>query len=193
MDDKGSLAEAPVDRTFAHLVDYIYERFPHSEPQTAASSAPRCDYESYFAIADPPEPFRKFMRLYPRVSEIQTTVSEYAVNLSWESRPLFRMLPSRCRSFSIGDEPDFCKQRFINSDFSRICRSKSVPKSRMASVSLADLERLDRVARMVLAGDSQCFLFLSALLAQLKEDGYKPSNPSYFDKSIFYLSAVLAT
>ena len=112
-----------------------------------ASSAPHCEYESYFSIVDPPEPSRKFMRLYPRVSEIQTTISEYAANLSRESRPLFRMLPSRRRAFSIGDDPDFCKQRFINSDFSRICRSKSVPKSRMASLSLADLERLDRVAR----------------------------------------------
>ena len=90
------------------------------------------------------------------------------------------MMLSRRRAFSIGDDPDFCKQRFINSDFSRICRSKSVPKSHMASVSLADLERLDQVARMVLAGDSQCFWFLSALLAHLKEDGYKPSNPSLF-------------
>ena len=63
----------------------------------------------------------------------------------------------------------------------------------MASVSLADLDRLDRAARMVLAGDSQCFWFLSALLARLKEDGYKPSNPSLFDKSISSLSAALAT
>ena len=63
----------------------------------------------------------------------------------------------------------------------------------MASVSLADLERLDRVARMVLAGDSQCFWFLSALLVQLKEDGYKPSNACLFDKSISSLSSALAT
>ena len=117
VDDKEPLAEAPLDRAFAHLVDFIYERFPLSEPQTAASSAPRCEYESYFSIADPPDPARKFMRLYPRVSEIQAFVSEYAANLSRESRPLFRMLPSRRRSLSIGDDPDFCRQRFINSDF----------------------------------------------------------------------------
>ena len=133
------------------------------------------------------------MRLYPRVSEIQKSVNDHAANLSRESRPLFRVLPSRRRSFSVGDEPDFCRQRFINSDFARICRSKSVSKSRMASVSLADLERLDRVSRMVLAGDSQCFWFLSALLVQLKEDDCQPSNPSLFDKSISSLSSALAT
>ena len=192
VDDKDSLAEAPLDRAFVRLVDYIYERFLHSEPQTAASSAPRCEYKSYFSVADPPEPSRKFTRLYPRVSEIQVASGEHAANLSRESHPLFRILPVRRRAFSIGNGTDFCRQRFLNSDFSRICRSKSVPKSRMASVTLADLERLDRVARMVLAGDSQCFWLLSALLAQLKENGYKPSNPTLFDKSISSLSAALA-
>ena len=127
------------------------------------------------------------------MAEIQSTVGVQAANLARESRPLFRMLPYRGKAFSIGDEPDFCKQRYLNSDFSRICRSKSVPKSRMASVSLSDLERLDRVARMVIAGDSQCYWFLSALLTQLKEDGYTPSNPVRFDKSISSLSATLAT
>ena len=190
LEDRDHAAEPPLDRAFARLVDYIYERFPHSEPQSAA---PRCEYETYFAVADLPEPARKFMRLYPRVSEIQKTVHDYATNLSWESRPLFRVLPSRHRAFSIGDEPDFCRQRFINSDFARICRSKSVAKSRMVSVSLADLERLDRVSRMILAGDSQCYWFLSALLVQLKEDGYQLSNPSLFDKSISSLSSALAT
>ena len=191
--DREQAAEPPLDRAFARLVDYIYGRFPHSKPQSAAPSTPRCEYESYFAVNDPPEPARKFMRLYPRVSEIQSSVHDYAANLSRESRPLFRVLPSRHRVVSIGDDPDFCKQRFLNSDFERICRSRSVSKSRMASVSLADLERLDRVARMILAGDSQCHWFLSALLVQLKEDGYQPSNPSLFDKSISSLSSALAT
>ena len=181
-----------MDPAFANLIQYIYERFPHAVPQTAASAAPRCDYESYFAVADPLEPSHKLMRLYPRVSEIQTAASDYAANLARESRPLFKMLPSKHRSLSIGDAPDFCKQRFLIADYSRICRSKSVPRSRMASVSLADLERLNRATRMVLAGDSQCFLFLSSLLSQIKEDGYHPSNPSLFDKSISSLSAALA-
>ena len=171
----------------------IYGRFSHSKPQSAPSTAPRREYEKYFAVNDPPEPARKFMRLYPRVSEIQSSVHEYEENLARESRPLFRVLPSRRRAVSIGDDPDFYKQRFLNSDFSRIWRSRSVSKSRMASVSLADLERLDRVARMILAGDSQCFWFLSALLVQLKEDGYQPSNPALFDKSISSLSSSLAT
>ena len=155
LEDREQAAEPPLDRAFARLVDFIYGRFPHSKPQSAPPTAPRCEYEKYFAVNDLPEPARKFMRLYPRVSEIQSSVHEYAENLARESRPLFRVLPSRRHAVSIGDDPDFCKQRFLNSDFSRICRSRSVSKSRMASVSLADLEHLDRVARMILAGDSQ--------------------------------------
>ena len=193
LEDREQAAEPPLDRIFARLVDFIYERFPLSKPQSAPPTAPRCEYEAYFAVGDPPEPARKFMRLYPRVTEIQSSVHESAENLSRESRPLFRMLPSRRRAVSIGDDPNFCRQRFLNSNFSRICRSRSVSKSRMVSVSLADLERFDRVARMILAGDSQCFWFLSALLVQLKEDGYQPSNPSLFDKSISSLSSALAT
>ena len=193
LEDREQAAEPPLDRAFARLVDFIYGRFPHSKPQSAPPTAPRCEYEKYFAVNDPPEPARKFMRLYPRVSEIQSSVHEYAENLARESCPLFRVLPSRRRAVSIGDDPDFCKQRFLHSDFSRICRSRSVSKSWMASVSLADLESLDPVARMILAGDSQCFWFLSALLVQLKEDGYQPSNPALFDKLISSLSSALAT
>ena len=193
LEDREQAAEPPLDRIFARLVDFIYEWFPLSKPRSAPPTAPRCEYEAYFAVGDPPEPARKFMRLYPWVKEIRSSVHESPENLSRESHPLFRMLPSRRRAVSIGDDPNFCRQRFLNSDFSRICRSKSVSKSRMASVSLADLERFDRVARMILAGDSQCFWFLSALLVQLKEDGYQPSNPSLFDKSISSLSSALAT
>ena len=90
VDDRESVAEAPLNRAFALLVDYIYERFPHSEPETAASFKPRCEYESYFSVSDPPEPSRKFMKLYPQVSEIQSSSSEYAASLSRESRPLFK-------------------------------------------------------------------------------------------------------
>ena len=66
LDDRDHAVEAPLDRAFTRLVDFIYERFPHSEPQTAAPSAPCCEYENYFSISDPPEPASKFMRLYPR-------------------------------------------------------------------------------------------------------------------------------
>ena len=65
-------------------------RFPHSKPDTAASVKPRCEYEEFFSISDPPQPVSKFMNLYPRISEIQPNSSERAARLSRESRPLFK-------------------------------------------------------------------------------------------------------
>ena len=49
------------------------------------------------------------------------------------------------------------------------------------------------MGRTVIAGDSQCFWLLSSLLAQLKEDGFRPSDPALFDKNITTLSAALAS
>ena len=158
---------AQADWYFARLVDYIYVRFPHSKPDTVASVKPRCEYEEFFYVSDPPEPVRKFMNLYSRISEIQPTSSKRAARWSRESRPLFKILPLRRRAVSIGDNSDFCDQRFLNSDYSRICSSKSVPKSGAASINYLNLER---GARMILAGDSQCFWFFFSLLAQLKDE-----------------------
>ena len=60
-------------------------------------------------------------------------------------------------------------------------------------MSLADLEKMECAGRTVIAGDSQCFWLLSLLLAQLKEDGFCPSDPALFDKNISALSAALAS
>ena len=45
----------------------------------------------------------------------------------------------------------------------------------------------------MLAGQSQSFWLLSSLLAQLRDEGYKPADPTLFDKNIATLSASLAS
>ena len=60
-------------------------------------------------------------------------------------------------------------------------------------MSLADLEKIEHAGRRVIAGYSQCFWLLSSLLAQLKENGFRPSDPALFDKNISVLSAALAS
>ena len=94
-----------------------------------------------------------------------------------ESRPLFNILPLRHRAVSI----DNSDQRFLNSDYSHICSPKSVLKSSAASIYFYKLER---GARIILAGDSQYFCFFSAFLAQLQEDGFHLSIPFLLDRSI---------
>ena len=99
-------------------------------------------------------------------------------------------MPLRRKVFPVVDVPDFCAARFVNPDFSR---SKNIQKSRLSSVSFADLEKVERAGRTVIVGDSQCFWLLLSLRAQLKEDGFRPSDPALFDKNISAPPAALAT
>ena len=189
-DDRESIGDPPApDKTYVRLIDFIYDRFIHSKPSAAAHVPPRCDFESYFSISDPPSASRQFLMVYTRVAEIIDASADRAARLARESRPLHRVVPLRRKLFNVGDRPDFCNARYVNPEFSRISQNKNILKSRNASMSLSDLEKV----RSILAGDSQCFWLLSSLLVQLREDGYRPSDPALFDKNITSLSAALAS
>ena len=133
------------------------------------------------------------LTLYPRVDEILDSCADRAARFAKESKPLYRVLPFKRKSTPIGDRPDFCVARYVNSDFSRIARQKTILKSRASSVSLSDLEKLDRASRSLIAGQSQSFWLLSSLLAQLRDEEFKPADPNLFDKRITTLSASLAS
>ena len=192
-DDRDSVAEPPVlDKTLSGLISFIYDEFAHSRPLTNASAPPRCEFEEYFAISDPPTSSRQNLRVYPRVSEIIDSSSEKASRLACESKPLHKVVPLRRKIFFVDDQ-DFCTARFVNPDFFRISNSKTILKSHLSSACLSDLERIERATRTVIAGYSQCFWLLSSLLAQLKEDGFRPSDPALFDENISALSSALAS
>ena len=76
---------------------------------------------------------------------------------------MHRVVPLRLKMFFVGDKPNYCNARFVNPDFSRILKHKTILKTRTSSVNLADLERLERGSRTTLAGDSRCFWLLSSL------------------------------
>ena len=145
----------------------------------------------FFSINDPAPSTKQNLKVYPRVAELVNASADRASRLARESRALHRVVPLKRKMFYVGDEPDYCSARFLNPDFSCISKTKNILKSRSSSVTLADLEKLDRGLRTILAGDSQCFWLLSSLLAQLKGDGYKPSDPALLDKNISALSVAL--
>ena len=176
------------DRTYARVVNFIYEQFAHSRPSASAHMPPRCDFEDYFAVSDPPSASRLNLTVYLRVAEIVDSSTERASRLARESRPLHPVVPLRRKMFFVGDKPDY-----VNPDFARVSKHKNILKTRTSSVNLADLERIERGSRTILAGDSQCFWLLSSLMAQLKDDGYRPSDPALFDKNILSLSVALAS
>ena len=144
-------------------------------------------------MSDPPSASRQNLTVYPRVLEIIDSIAERASRLARESHPLHRVVPLRRKMFFVGDKPDFCNAWYVNPDFARISKNKTILKTRTSSVTLADLERIGRGSRTILARDSQCFWLLSSLLAHIKDDGYTPSDPALFDKNISSLSAALAS
>ena len=193
-EDRESVTEIPpLDKAYTRLVQYIYDRFPHSRPSSAPHLPPRCEFEEFFATSDVTPATKQNLLIYPRVSELVDASADRASRLARESRPLHWVVPLRCRMFHVGDQPDYCAARFLNPDFSRISKHKTILKSRASPVTLADLEKLDRGSRTILAGESQCFWLLSSLLAQLRDEGYKPADPALFDNNISTLSAVLAS
>ena len=85
-EDQESVVDFPVvDKTFNKLVHYIYEQYPDSRPHSDPLVPPRCDFESYFAVADPQAVGRPRMRWYPRVQELMAKTHERAIKLTRES------------------------------------------------------------------------------------------------------------
>ena len=172
---------------------YIHDRFPHSEPASAPREPPRCEFEEFFSTSEASSSAKPTLTLYPRVDEILDSCADRAARFAKESKPLYRVLPFKRKSTPVGDRPDFCVARYVNSDFSHIARQKTILKSLASSVSLSDLEKLDRASRSLIAGQSQSFWLLSSLLAQLRDEEFKPADPNLFDKTITTLSASLAS
>ena len=154
-DDRESVVELPSpDKTYARLISYIHDRFPHSHPASAPRLPSSCEFEEFFAISESAPVARQILLIYPRVSELVDSSADRASRLARESRPLHRVVPLKRKMFHIGDPPDYCAARFLNPDFCRISKNKTILKTRASSVSLADLEKLDRGSRTILAGDS---------------------------------------
>ena len=78
-DDQDSIADPPVlDKTYARLIGCIYDRFAHSHPSTSAHVPPRCEFEDFFAVSDPPSTSRQNLTVDPRVSGIIDSSAERA-------------------------------------------------------------------------------------------------------------------
>ena len=107
-DDKDSVVELPpLDKTYARLVEHIYDRFPHSRPASAPRLPQWCEFENFFAISDSTPASRQNLLLYPRVSELVDSSADRASRLARESRPLQRVVPLKRKMFHIGDQPDY--------------------------------------------------------------------------------------
>ena len=182
-----------MDKTFNRLFHYIQDNFDESRPLSDSSVPLRCDFESYFLITEPQSLSRPRMRVYPRVSELLVQSSEHVTKLARESKMLFKMIPLWCKVFPVAEVPNFAAPRFLNPDFACISNNKNIPKTKISAATFADLEKVEKCSRTLVAGQSQSYWLLLALLSQLKQDGFRPSDPALFDKNISALSVSFAT
>ena len=126
-DDRDSGADsAPSDKTYLRLMHYIHDRFPLSVPTSAPREHPRCEFEEFFSTSEVASSAKPILTLYPRVDEILDSCADRAARFAKESKPLYRVLPFKRKATPVGDRPDFCVSRYVNSDFSRISRQKTI-------------------------------------------------------------------
>ena len=105
---------------------------------------------------------------------------------------MHQVLPLKRRIFSDADDPEFTSPLMVNTDFSRLTGNKTIAKTRMGSVSLVDLEKLEKCSLSLLEGNSCALWLMSALLSELNHDGFSPSDPTLFDKAVSSISSTLA-
>ena len=202
-DDRDSVEASPAaDKTFDRLINFIHDQYDESRPLSDPLAPQRCTFEQYFVVADSQAVSRPRFRFYPRVGEIVMQSQDRADRLAWESKPLQRVIPLQHRLFPVADDPDYGAPQWLNPDFARLVGNKSIGNTRTGSVSFADMEgsvsfadmeKVELCSCTILAGHSQSFWLLSVLLSQVKQDGFKPSDPALFDKTISSLSATMAT
>ena len=140
-----------------------------------------------FATADHQGSSWPKLRVYPRV-EIVSQTQDCSAKLAHESKLLHRVLPLKRRLFSVADDQDYATPRWLNPDFTRLTGNKMIAKSRAGAVSYAYVGKVEKCSYSFLEGNSHS----SALLSQLKQDGFISSDPTLFGKTISSLSCTLA-
>ena len=95
--------------------------------------------------------------------------------------------------FAVADELDYTRPLLVNLDFSLLTANKSIAKTRAGSVSFTDMERLEKCSHSLLEGNLHALWLMSALVSQLKADGFSPSDLTLSYKAISLISCTLAS
>ena len=133
------------------------------------------------------------VQVYPRVSELLAQSRERSSKFARESKLLHKVIPLRRCVFPVAGESDFSSPQWLNPYFAHITGNKTIAKTRVSAATFADIEKVKKCSRTLIADQSQSYWLLSALLSQLKQDGFQPYDPSLFNKNISALSASFAT
>ena len=124
------------DRNYVRLMHSIHNRFPYSVPASAHREHPRCELWNFFSTSEVTSSAKPIVTLYPRVDEILNSYADRATRFAKESKPLHRVLPFKRKATPVGDRPDFCLARYVNTDFSHISRQTKILRSHFVNDSV---------------------------------------------------------
>ena len=82
------------------------------------------------------------------MDEILDSCADRATRFAKESKPLHHVLPFKRKATPVGDRPDFCLARYVNTDFSRISRQTKILHSRDSSKTLSALKIWTRLLNL---------------------------------------------
>ena len=107
----------------------IHNRFTYSVPASAPWEHPRWELGYVFSTLEVTSSAKPIMTLYPRVDEILDSYADRATRFAKESKPLHRVLPFKRKATPVGDRPDFCLARYVNTVFSHMSRQTKILRS----------------------------------------------------------------
>ena len=70
------------------------------------------------------------------MDEILDSYADRATRFAKESKPLHRVLLFKRKATPVGDRPDFCLARYVNTDFSHMSRQTKILRSRFVNDSV---------------------------------------------------------
>ena len=193
-ESEASEAESDVsakDSASSRLADLIYEVCPDSRPLTDTAHQPCCGFEGWFGQSEPSASWSRF-QLYPRVGEVESEVAARAEALARRSKPLSQITPSRSRRYAIADRPLFAASLAMNPSFAQLAGFRTMGSRHWGSITFSEMERLERLFRTQLEMTSSSLWLMSGILAMLKRDGFRPTNPTLFNAALVPASATLS-
>ena len=179
------------DSASSRLADLIFKVCPESRPVADATRPPRCSFEAWFGQPESASSRQRF-RLYPRVAEVESEVSNRAEALARRAKPLSQVLPRRSRKYVVADDPLYGSSLPVNPSFAHLAGARAIGSKRWSSVSFSEMELLERVFRSQLEVTSSSLWLMSGILAMLKRDGFQLSDPTLFNAALSLVSAAMS-
>ena len=151
------------DSASSRLANLMYDVCRDSRPLSDASRPLRCGFEAWFGQPESAASKQRF-QLYPRVAEVESEMAARSKALARRSKPLSHIIPTHSRRYAIVDDPLFASSHLVNPSFAQLAGARAVGSKRWGSISLSEMERLERLFRSQLEMTSSSLWLMSEIL-----------------------------